>query len=186
MLQGLPYGHGVDWWALGIMVFEMRTGYRPYEYDDGVDWWMLVMWALRMLRMLMGFTLNVDDDDSGGDDNNEGGDDDDEEEEEEKEEEEEEKEEEEGEEEEEKEEEEEEEQAATLSHRIINDEVDFPHHLSHAAISLVSEVSVITVKSDALKCHSLLYALECNLPYLVLKEMDPFRRSCMCFVQFIK
>jgi serine/threonine protein kinase len=81
MLEGLPYGHGVDWWALGIMVFEMITGYRPYKYDNeddsgvdwlmvfeitdyrpykydneddnGVDWWMLVMWAL---HMLMGFT----------------------------------------------------------------------------------------------------------------------------------
>lgn len=23
ILEGSPYGHGVDWWALGIMVFEM-------------------------------------------------------------------------------------------------------------------------------------------------------------------
>ena len=33
MLEGLPYGHGVDWWVLGIMTFEMLTGYRPYDYN---------------------------------------------------------------------------------------------------------------------------------------------------------
>jgi serine/threonine protein kinase len=34
MLEGLPYGHSVDWWALGIMVFEMLTGSPPYDNDD--------------------------------------------------------------------------------------------------------------------------------------------------------
>jgi serine/threonine protein kinase len=32
-LEGLPYGHGVDWWALGIMVFGMLTGSVPCDYD---------------------------------------------------------------------------------------------------------------------------------------------------------
>jgi novel protein kinase C epsilon type len=34
MLKGLPYGHGVDWWALGIMVFEMLTGCPPFDCDN--------------------------------------------------------------------------------------------------------------------------------------------------------
>jgi hypothetical protein len=33
MLEGLPYGHGVDWWVLEMMVFEMLMGYRAYDYD---------------------------------------------------------------------------------------------------------------------------------------------------------
>jgi len=52
--------------------------------------------------------------------------------------------------------------------KITKDEVDFPEDLSLAAISLVSKVNVITSKSETVICHSLLYALECNLPYLVL------------------
>ena len=68
-------------------------------------------------------------------------------------------------------------------HGIINNEVDFPEDLSQAAISLVSKVSVI-----AIKCYNLLYALKCNLSYLVLnlQELDHFPQSCMCCVQFIK
>ena len=35
MVKGLPYGHGVDWWALGIMIYVMLTGTYPfYDTDD--------------------------------------------------------------------------------------------------------------------------------------------------------
>ena len=177
MLMDLPYGHSVDWWALGIMIFEMLTGNPPYNYDSSMD----------------------------GD-----GDDDEEKEEEEEEErgeeeeaaaaEEEEEEEEEREEEAAEEEEEEvdddedddddddDEEDQKLYKKITDEEVNFPADLSPAAVSLVSKVSLITVKSEALKCHSLLYAFECNLPYLVLnlRELDQFPQSCTCFVQFIK
>jgi len=47
-----------------------------------------------------------------------------------------------------------------LEHKILNDEPDFPDDMSMAAISIVKKVSAITIKSEALKCHSLLYALE--------------------------
>ena len=75
-----------------------------------------------------------------------------------------------------------------LEYKVVNNEVDFPEDMSLAAISIVLQVSVIGIKSEALKCHSLLYALECNLAYFVLnlQELDQFPRSCMCFVQFIK
>ena len=55
-----------------------------------------------------------------------------------------------------------------LFKKITDDEVDFPEDLSLAAISFVSKVNVITSKSETVICDSLLYALECNLPYLVL------------------
>ena len=75
-----------------------------------------------------------------------------------------------------------------LYNKIITEEVNFPKDLSLAAVSLVSKVSLITVKREALKCHSLSYAFECNLPYLVLnlQELYQFPQCCMCFVQFIK
>jgi serine/threonine protein kinase len=119
MLKYLPYGHSVDWWALGSMVFEMPTGKPPYDYDD---------------------------DKADGDDN---WDDEDE----------------------------------KFSNKVITEEVNFPEDLSQAAVSLVIKVSLITVNSEALKCHSLSYALEYNLPYLVLnlQELDQFPQSCMCF-----
>jgi novel protein kinase C epsilon type len=31
------YGQGVDWWAVGVMIFEMLTGYPPFDYDEEED-----------------------------------------------------------------------------------------------------------------------------------------------------
>ena len=120
-MKRLPYGQGVDWWAVGVMVFEMMTGHPPFDYDEGED---------------------TDDEDS----------------------------------------------REKLDQKILHDEVDFPEGMSLAAISIVLKVSVIAIQSETLKCHSLLYALECNLPYFILnrQELDQFPQSCMCFVQFIK
>ena len=33
----MPYGQGVDWWAAGVMIFEMITGHPPFYYDEGED-----------------------------------------------------------------------------------------------------------------------------------------------------
>ena len=34
ILLGSPYGKAVDWWALGIMIYEMLTGYLPFCSDN--------------------------------------------------------------------------------------------------------------------------------------------------------
>jgi serine/threonine protein kinase len=35
--MGLPYGHAVDWWVLGIMVYEMLTGCPPFDCNSKSD-----------------------------------------------------------------------------------------------------------------------------------------------------
>jgi serine/threonine protein kinase len=34
MLRGVPYGHEVDWWALGVTMFKMLTGRVPFPEPD--------------------------------------------------------------------------------------------------------------------------------------------------------
>jgi serine/threonine protein kinase len=34
IVKNLPYGQGVDRWAVGVMIFEMMTGNPPFYYDD--------------------------------------------------------------------------------------------------------------------------------------------------------
>ena len=31
-------GQGVDWWAVGVMIFQMMTGHPPSYYDEHEDW----------------------------------------------------------------------------------------------------------------------------------------------------
>jgi serine/threonine protein kinase len=37
ILKNKPYGQGVDWWTVGIMIFEMLTGHPPFYYDERED-----------------------------------------------------------------------------------------------------------------------------------------------------
>jgi serine/threonine protein kinase len=37
IVKNLPYGQGVNWWAVGVMLFEMLTGEPPFYYDEGKD-----------------------------------------------------------------------------------------------------------------------------------------------------
>jgi serine/threonine protein kinase len=37
IVKNLPYGQGVDWWAVGIMMFEMMTGQPPFDCDEGEE-----------------------------------------------------------------------------------------------------------------------------------------------------
>jgi serine/threonine protein kinase len=34
MVRGLPYSHEVDWWALGVMMYQMLTGRLPFRDAD--------------------------------------------------------------------------------------------------------------------------------------------------------
>ena len=37
IVKNLPYGQGVDWWAVGVMIYYMMTGYPPFYYDEEED-----------------------------------------------------------------------------------------------------------------------------------------------------
>ena len=37
IIMGLGHDHGVDWWALGILMFEMLTGYLPFQDENPMD-----------------------------------------------------------------------------------------------------------------------------------------------------
>ena len=37
VVKNFLYGQGVDWWLVGVMMFEMMTGHPPFHYDDGED-----------------------------------------------------------------------------------------------------------------------------------------------------
>ena len=34
ILRELPYGRAVDWWAFGILIYEMLLGQSPFRGDD--------------------------------------------------------------------------------------------------------------------------------------------------------
>ena len=38
IFKNLPYDQGVDWWALGIMIYQMIAGYPPFCQDEEEDW----------------------------------------------------------------------------------------------------------------------------------------------------
>lgn len=37
ILQELEYGASVDWWALGVLMYEMMAGQPPFEADNEDD-----------------------------------------------------------------------------------------------------------------------------------------------------
>lgn len=37
ILQELDYGPSVDWWALGVLMYEMMAGQPPFEADNEED-----------------------------------------------------------------------------------------------------------------------------------------------------
>ena len=37
LMQEKPYGVSVDWWALGVLMYEMMIGRTPFDLDDEED-----------------------------------------------------------------------------------------------------------------------------------------------------
>jgi serine/threonine protein kinase len=66
MVKGSPYGKSVDWWALGIMIYEMLVGTHPYIYngevEDDMDDWIVsgrVVYPKRMSRAAVSLVTNL-------------------------------------------------------------------------------------------------------------------------------
>jgi len=36
MVQGMQYGHEIDWWAVGIMMYAMLVGNLPFYSDEKI------------------------------------------------------------------------------------------------------------------------------------------------------
>lgn len=69
ILQELEYGASVDWWALGVLMYEMMAGQPPFEADNEDDLFESILhddvlypvWlskeAVSILRAVRGTTL---------------------------------------------------------------------------------------------------------------------------------
>ena len=45
VLLGKPHGPEVDWWALGVMLFELTVGYSPFAADQIDDVFVNILMA---------------------------------------------------------------------------------------------------------------------------------------------
>jgi len=43
VIKGLPYTHEVDWWCLGIILYEMLMGIRPFDADNMSDMFVRIL-----------------------------------------------------------------------------------------------------------------------------------------------
>jgi serine/threonine protein kinase len=37
IIDQLGQGRGVDWWTLGVLIYELLTGYAPFECDEAIQ-----------------------------------------------------------------------------------------------------------------------------------------------------
>ena len=37
IVKNVPYDQDVDWWAIGVMIFQKITGHPPFDYDEEED-----------------------------------------------------------------------------------------------------------------------------------------------------
>lgn len=45
VIAGHGYTSAVDWWSLGVLIYEMNAGYPPFEADDQISMFKLILTA---------------------------------------------------------------------------------------------------------------------------------------------
>jgi novel protein kinase C epsilon type len=61
IVKNLPYDQGVDWWAVGVMLFQMLTGGPPFYYDEEED---SEVWAAeeKLVQKIINDEVDIPDD----------------------------------------------------------------------------------------------------------------------------